>query len=209
MRKKTALKKSDIYAIVDIQTARKKNLARLVTELVENNIVIIQLRDKKSPFPAVLTKARAIKKILARKALFIVNDYPALCLLAGADGVHLGQDDLPVTMARKVLGKDTIIGVSCHSIEQAKAAQRAGADYIGFGPLFATPTKREYAAIGARDIPRLKKIVTIPFFAIGGIDCARLRELKPYGIKRIAVCRPLCQSNNIKKTVQELRAHLH
>ena len=188
---------------------RTRNLAHLVTSLIQTNIGIIQLRDKKSPFHKVFKKARVIKEILNHKALFIINDYPEICLLVNADGVHLGHNDLPVKMARNVLGEDKIIGVSCHSIGQARAAERAGADYIGFGPLFATPTKKEYKPIGTDDIRILRKILKIPFFVIGGIDCAQLEKLKPYKISRIAVCRALCQSNNIKKTIQELRTQLN
>ena len=209
MSKKNVLRKSDIYAIVDIQTVRTRNLTHLVRSLMQNNVSILELRDKKSPFHKILKKAWAIKRILDRKALFIVNDYPEICLLANADGVHLGQDDLSVKMARNVLGENKIIGVSCHSIGQAKAAERAGADYIGFGPLFATPTKKEYKPIGTGNIRTLKKVLKIPFFVIGGIDCASLEKLKPYKISRIAVCRALCHSNNIKKTVQALRSQLN
>lgn len=209
MLKKNVLKNSDIYAIVDIQTIRKRNLAHLVSNLVHNNVSIVQLRDKKSPFNKVLKKAHLIKRIINSKTLFIINDYPELCLLVNTDGVHLGQDDLPVKVIRKVLGKNKIIGVSCHTIQQARRAQKEGADYIGFGPLFETPTKQEYRPIGINDIGKLKKLLRIPFFIIGGIDSVHLKELKPTNINRIAACRVLCQSRNIKKTIQELRIQLN
>ncbi|MDD5352293.1 MAG: thiamine phosphate synthase [Candidatus Omnitrophica bacterium] len=198
------LKKSDIYAILDVGTCRN-NISNLIINLIKNNIKIIQLRDKKSSWKEILEKAYLIKKIIKNKAIFIVNDYPEICLLANADGVHLGQDDLCLKSARDILGKDKIIGISCHNIKQAEFAQKGGADYIGFGPIFKTPTKRECNPIGFRKIKLIKNKIRIPFFAIGGIDSPGLKILKPLKIKRIAVCRALCKTKNTGQAIKNLR----
>lgn len=209
MPKKNVLKKSDIYAIVDRTTLGTKNISRFVCALMHNKIRILQLRDKKSSLQKLLGEALLIQKLLDEKTLFIVNDYPELCLLADADGLHLGQDDMPIRLARKIIGTNKVIGISCHSIRQALAAQQGGADYIGFGPVFSTPTKKEYKPIGTGDISTLKKIIKIPFFLIGGIDATRLEKMQAHKINQIAVCRPLCQSNNITTAARQLRRYLY
>lgn len=126
---------------------------------------------------------------LARQAgaLFIVNDHADIAVAAGADGVHLGQDDLPIEEARKLLGRDKIIGISTHSITQAEAAQKDGAEYIGFGPIFQTATKDAGSMQGAAGITGIKQTVTIPILAIGGINHDNAGEVIRAGADGIAV----------------------
>ncbi|MBL7196879.1 MAG: thiamine phosphate synthase [Candidatus Omnitrophica bacterium] len=209
MLKKIALKKLDIYAILDIKTCRKRNTSKLTQDLIKNNIKIIQLRYKNSSWQEVLKKAHQIKRDIKNKALFIINDYPEICILTDASGVHLGQGDLSLKFARNILGKNKIIGISCHNIRQAELAQRDGADYISFGPIFKTPLKKNYKAIGIKKIGILRKSIKIPFFLIGGIDTSQLKFLKSLKLRRIAVCRALCQSKNINKTIRQLRNYLN
>ena len=211
MSKKSVLKKSDIYAILDIGSCRNRNISKFTKELIKNKIRIIQLRDKTSSYKEIFRKSLLIKKIIKNKALFIINDYPEICLLTDADGIHLGQDDLSLKFARDVLGDDKLIGVSCHNLKQAEHAQRNGADYISFGPIYKTPIKREYETIGIKKINLLKKKIKIPFFLIGGIDNSQLIKLKPFRISRIAICRALCKTKNINinKKIKQLRNYLN
>jgi len=156
---------------------------------------MFQLRDKTHSKQNVLASALKLAGILDRdKALFIVNDYPDIAALCGADGVHLGQGDLDLKQARMLLGEDKIIGVSCHNLRQALDAQDAGADYIGIGPVYPTATKPGYRAIGINALRRLKGKISIPYFAIGGIDEDNISQVIQAGASRAAVCRSILGS---------------
>jgi thiamine-phosphate pyrophosphorylase len=120
-------------------------------------------------------------------AAFIVNDHPDIAMAVDADGVHLGQDDLPVEEARKLMGGSRIIGVSTHSVEQARAAQSAGADYIGFGPIFTTKTKDAGPHRGIEGLREVRKAVKLPVIAIGGINGGNLDNALEAGADGVAV----------------------
>jgi thiamine-phosphate pyrophosphorylase len=159
---------------------------------------IVQLRDKVSDRKTVLKNARKLAKLFLKgKTIFIVNDYIDIAKVSGADGVHIGQDDLPIELVRKLLGKDKIIGVSCHSLKQARQAQRSGADYISIGPVFSTPTKPEYKPVGLTLIKKCKKVIKIPFFAIGGIDPSNVVKVMSCGGQRVVVCRALFKAKEL------------
>ncbi|MDD5129001.1 MAG: thiamine phosphate synthase [Candidatus Omnitrophica bacterium] len=200
--RKILLKKSLLYLIID-----KPGYAKLSS----CGVGIIQLRDKFSAKSQVLKSAVKLSKLLnGTKTLFIVNDYIDLALLSGADGVHLGQGDLPLKQARILLGKDKIIGISCHSLKQALKAQKDGADYIGIGPVYSTATKPEYRPIGLRVLRQLKGRIRIPYFAIGDVNEANLGQIIACGAKRIAVARailkadnPACVASRLFKKVKE------
>jgi thiamine-phosphate pyrophosphorylase len=130
-------------------------------------------------------------------ALFIINDHADIAAAIDADGVHLGQDDLPIEYARKQLGRDKIIGVSTHGIEQARAAEAAGADYIGFGPIFSTATKDAGAVQGIEALSCIKKAVSIPVVAIGGINHANIREVMRAGADGAAVISAILSTDDI------------
>ncbi|MDD5617754.1 MAG: thiamine phosphate synthase [Candidatus Omnitrophica bacterium] len=209
MQKKNALKKSDIYAILDVQTCHLRNIPKILKKLIENRIKIIQLRDKESCWEETLKTARLVKNIIKNKAIFIVNDYIDICILSNADGVHLGQEDLPLGFAKRILGKDKIIGISCHNLKEAETAQKQGADYIGLGPIFKTAVKKEKRAIGTKSISMIKNKIKIPCFMIGGIDIAQIKNLNPLKINRIAACRALCNTKNMKEKIKEMRKYLN
>lgn len=122
------------------------------------------------------------------ETLFILNDHPGIALQAGCDGVHLGQTDGPVSGARRLLGDEPLIGVSCSNEEQALTAQSAGADYLGIGPVFPTTTKNCVSFCGPADVAGLAPLIKIPFFCIGGISADSLPELLSAGAARAAVC---------------------
>ncbi|MFH0791467.1 MAG: thiamine phosphate synthase [Candidatus Omnitrophota bacterium] len=203
--KKKLLENSRLYVILDKDVLGNNFLFDTAKQLRDSEVKIVQFRDKQSPKADILKAAFKLRKIIQNsKAIFIVNDHLDIAKIADTDGIHLGQDDIPIEMARKILGRNKIIGISCHSLKQALTAQRKGADYIGIGPIFPTSTKPEYKTVGLSLITKIKRRIKIPFFAIGGINETNLNEVLSSGAKRIAVCRAVCQAKNIHKIVKLL-----
>ncbi|MFA6054258.1 MAG: thiamine phosphate synthase [Thermodesulfovibrionales bacterium] len=148
----------------------------------------VQYRDKNASRRKVYEEAIKLKDLAGKhNAVFIVNDYSDIALAVDADGVHLGQDDLPVKEARKILGKGKIIGVSTHCIEQALEAEQAGADYLGFGPVFHTSTKDVGSPRGTVLLGEIKNKVSIPVVAIGGINLENIHSVLETGVDAVAV----------------------
>ena len=208
--KKKLLKKSRLYLILDKKTCRNKPLSSIAARIKDSKVDIIQLRDKTNNRAFVLKEAIKLNKILkATNTIFIVNDYPDLVKIADCDGVHLGQGDWPVRKARKLLGRNKIIGVSCHNLKQAKKAQSEGADYIGIGPVFATKTKPDYLPIGLSGINALKGRIKIPYFAIGDIKEDNINSIVRQGAKRVAICRAILEANDYKEAARIIYAALN
>ncbi len=202
--KKNLLKKSQLYLILNRQNKTGRSLD-ICSDSFCDGIDLVQLRDKVNIKKDVLSFALNLSKFFSRsKTLFIVNDYVDVALSCKADGVHLGQSDTSVKEARKILGRGKIIGVSCHSLGQALKAQREGADYIGIGPVYATPTKPEYKAIGLKTLRRLKDKIRIPYFAIGDIHQGNVRDIIASGGSRIAVARAILKAKNPRASVKQL-----
>jgi len=174
-------------------------------ELVDAGVDMIQLREKAMPDAELLELANKVRRITLGRCLFIMNDRVDLCLLSGADGVHLGQNDLPPGEARKILGTTKIIGVSTHSIEQARAAEAAGADYLGVGPVFATSTKQHAAPAGLEYVEAAAREATIPFFAIGAVNRDTLGQVLDSGAERVAVCTGIIAQPDIAAAVGAFR----
>ncbi len=150
------------------------------------------------------TALRLVPLAHKSEALFIVNDHTDIAVAVQADGVHLGQDDLPLEYARKLLGPEKLIGISTHSLKQAKDAQAAGADYIGFGPIFATTTKDAGQTQGIGTIAAIKQAVSIPVIAIGGITHANVQEVIRSGADGVAVISAVLSADDIKSAAEEM-----
>lgn len=151
---------------------------------------VMQYRDKQASRAEMLRIAKEIRmKTAASNTLFIVNDYIDIALMAQADGVHLGQDDIPIGEARKITPPGFIIGLSTHSLGQALEAEKQGADYIGSGPVFATPTKEDYIPIGPDTVKQVIESVHIPVVAIGGLNLENILQLQKVGAKNFAMVR--------------------
>ncbi len=164
-----------------------------------------QYRDKKGPKRLIWETAKLLAKISrGAEALFIVNDFADIARAVDADGVHLGQDDLPIEEARKILGKDKIIGISTHSIEQAVAAEQAGANYIGFGPIFPTTTKDAGLVQGLENLKIIRQKVTIPSIAIGGINRSNTTDVIRSGANGIAVISAILSAHDLQKAASEM-----
>jgi len=200
--KKKLLEKSRLYLLIDKDTL-KVPLLKITRKLAKAGVDIIQLRDKNSSAGSFLKEALLINQELKRtRTLFIVNDYADIARLSGADGLHIGQGDIAIRRARKLLGKSKIIGVSCSNLKQILEAQRAGADYAAIGPVFRTQTKAGFKPIGLKSLKGISKKIKIPVFAIGNINSANLEKITSCGINRVAVCRAVLKAKDMAKAAK-------
>jgi thiamine-phosphate pyrophosphorylase len=188
-----------LYAILDLGYVSPNDAERVATELIRGGADVIQLRGKNLSQPELAVLAENLHGLTSHAGIpLIINDHPEIARDLTVEGLHLGQDDLGIAAARAVVRrKDCWIGKSTHSIEQAVAAEKEGADYIGFGPLFATPTKPGYPPIGLAEIRRAHEEVRIPIFCIGGIKLDNLAEVLAAGAKRVVIVSGLLQSADI------------
>jgi thiamine-phosphate pyrophosphorylase len=166
---------------------------------------MVQLREKAMPAGKLLSAARAIRDLtLAAGILFLVNDRLDIALLSGADGLHLGGEDIPLRDARRVLGPDKILGATAHTPEEARQAERDGADYLGVGPLFASPTKTALEPAGPSGIARIIEEVSLPSFAIGGITAENLEAAFTAGARGVAVASAIVEAEDIEKETRRI-----
>lgn len=178
-----------------------------VEAAVRGGVEIVQLRMKAVADAAIVAAARRFAQVCAEHgALLILNDRPDLVGDAGADGVHVGQDDVPASAARSVVGPDRLVGLSTHTPEQIDAA--AEVDYIGVGPVFATPTKPGSRAVGFELVRYAARHASIPFFAIGGINARNAVAVREAGAERIAVVRALTEAEDPERAARALRGQL-
>lgn len=207
--KRRLLKESRLYVIIDKQIAANRPILNIARQIKHSGAGIIQLRDKISKKENILREGFILRKLLLNsKTLFLINDYLDIAKIVECDGVHLGQDDLSIELARKILGKEKIIGVSCHSLKQAVQAQKSGADYISIGPVFPTPLKPEYKPVGLQLIKRIKAKIKIPFFAIGHINEPNIDRVVSSGAKRVAICRAALEAKNIPAAIEVIKRKL-
>ncbi|HYQ47680.1 MAG TPA: thiamine phosphate synthase [Thermodesulfovibrionales bacterium] len=180
----------------------------MVKIVLEAGITFIQYREKERTRGEIYHEAVGLRELTRSfGAIFIINDHADIALAVGADGVHLGQDDLPMKEARKIMG-GRIVGISTHSLEQAKEAEAGGADYIGFGPIFQTTTKDAGAPKGIDILKTIKQNVNIPIVAIGGIGMESVSDVMSAGADCVAVATAICRGdirNNARTFVQILQ----
>jgi thiamine-phosphate pyrophosphorylase len=187
-----------LYGIIDLGYVEEPDLARVAEQMIEGGVDLIQLRGKGKSLDELVGRAAKLHELTARSARpLIVNDHAEIASRIPVEGVHVGQDDYSIEVARRKAGRSVLIGKSTHSLEQALAAQREGADYIGFGPIFATPTKPDYAPIGLADIRRVHAEVSLPIFCIGGINIDNLQGVIDAGAKRVVMVSALLKAHSI------------
>jgi thiamine-phosphate pyrophosphorylase len=175
--------------------------------VLRGGVDIVQLRAKDASDEEIVAAGRRFAaRCAAHEALFILNDRPDLVADAGADGVHLGQDDIAVTEARRIVGASAIVGLSTHTPRQIAASNRPEVDYIGIGPIHATPTKPGRPAVGLELVAEAVARAAHPFFAIGGIDAANVAMVRDAGAMRIAVVRALTDAADPESAARALRA---
>lgn len=191
-----------LYLITDT-TISGLTLKETVKQALSAGIRTIQLREKSLPKKEFFKEIMPLKPIFTKhKALLIINDYVDIALAADADGVHLGQEDMPIEAAREILGNKKIIGISTHTLKQALEAERAGADYIGFGPIFHTATKDAGKPKGINALIEIKNHIKIPVVAIGGITPENCFQVLAAGANAIAVVSEIL-SGDIKTSTRE------
>ncbi len=196
------LREARLYIVLDTQVQGYAQLFKILKESVRAGTVVVQLRDKIGSSREMLSFAEKIVGYLKSSVPFIMNDRMDLALAAQTQGVHLGQDDCPVEYARRILGEKALVGISCQTLAQARQAQKAGADYIGFGSVFRTLTKPERNPMDLGLLEKVTKECSIPVFAIGGINLDNLSQLTDRGIHRVAVTRAVCLSDSVARTTK-------
>lgn len=196
-----------LYAVTDrAWAADEDTLFRQIEDAIDGGASIVQLREKHLDEAAFLAEAERFTALCRRKgALSIINDNVDVALRSGADGVHIGQEDLAAGEARRLLGPGKIVGVSAHSVEEALRAQAAGADYLGVGAAFATGTKADAKPIERETIRAITVAADIPAVAIGGITRENILELKNCGLAGAAVVSALFAQEDVRAAAEELR----
>jgi thiamine-phosphate pyrophosphorylase len=194
-----------LYAILDPEQTRGRSAGHVLRALLSGGIKILQLRAKAIPARDFLELARSVREpTRAHDCRLIINDRVDVALACDADGVHLGQEDLPLHAARKLLPAK-IIGISTHDLEQAKKAEAGGADYIGFGPMYGTATKDTgYSARGPAMLRELRGTVRIPIVAIGGINEGNVSEIWNAGADSAAIISDVLSAENITAKVTRI-----
>jgi thiamine-phosphate pyrophosphorylase len=204
-----ALEHCFIYGIVDLGYVKPDAVTEITKKLVRGGIDLLQFRAKGVPIDEVRRIAQVMVTITQPAGVpFILNDYPQLLADVPAEGCHLGQEDGSIAVARRVAGRPIIVGRSTHSIEQAITAEKEGADYIGYGPLFPTPTKPDAAAIGLSGLRKLHAQVRIPIFCIGGIKESNLRKVTEAGAERVCIVSDLLTAPDPYAKVRAIKADL-
>ena len=187
-----------LYGILDLGYVEPCDAARIGEQMIEGGVDVIQLRGKGNSIEELVDLAAELHELTTKSSTpLIVNDYAEIASRVPVEGVHVGQHDDSIELARRKAGRNILLGKSTHSLEQARAAQREGADYIGFGPIFATPTKPEYPPIGLGDIRRVHAEVKLPIFCIGGINIGNLQSVIDAGANRVVMVSALLKAHSI------------
>ncbi|MFO0913412.1 MAG: thiamine phosphate synthase [Pirellulales bacterium] len=207
-RRRELLQRAQLYVLIDAASSAAEFSARVKT-LIDSGVDVVQLRDKQLDDRRLLRRAELLRELTAGSScLMIVNDRPDVAWLSGADGVHVGQTELSSIQVRRLVGRQMLVGVSTHSLDQAVTAEGEGADYIGVGPVFASTTKSFDAWVGPSLVSEVVARVRIPSFAIGGIDSRNLPELTAVGCRRVAVSQAVWHAADPAAAVRELRSQL-
>jgi len=192
-----------LYFITDSRLTRK-SVIEDVKSAIESGVKVIQYREKEASAGSMVKEALEIKKLcMQNKVLFLINDRIDIALAVDADGVHLGQDDIPCSYARKLLGRKKIIGISASSAEEALQNEKAGADYTGIGPIYGTTTKKDAKApIGLEPIRQLQGRLKIPFVTIGGINEANIDEVLGAGARNVAIISAIVAKGSVSERIK-------
>lgn len=199
---------ADIYCLTDEGLSRGRSAVSVVDAMLRGGARIVQYREKDKHAGEMLRECLEMRRMTREAgACFIVNDHVDIAMLCKADGVHVGQEDLPVRAVRELVGPECIIGLSTHSPEQARAAVASGADYIGVGPIFATRTKKDVCApVGFEYLDWVAANIAVPFVAIGGIKLHNIREVAAHGARCCALVSELVGADDVAARFAQARA---
>lgn len=196
-----------LYAVTDRFWVGKQSLYEQVEDALKGGVTCVQLREKTLDEANFLKEAREIRQLCKRYGVpFLINDNLEVAIACGADGVHVGQDDLPVTEVRRRVGDGMIVGVSAHNVEEAKRAVAGGADYLGAGAVFGTTTKSNVTPLSHATLREICEAVEIPVVAIGGITKDNVLQLRGAGVRGVAVVSAIFAAQDIQDACRELRA---
>lgn len=195
-----------LYCITGEEHSLGRTNIEVVKEMIAAGVKVIQYREKEKKMKEKYQECQAIRKLTKEAGVtFIVNDDIDLAMIVKADGVHIGQDDLPIEKVRELVGDEMIIGISTHCPEEAQLAVKSGADYIGVGPIFKTSTKKDVCEpVGLDYLQYVAKNISIPFVAIGGIKIGNLPEVIKTGAACVAIITEITTSQDIKGRINEI-----
>ncbi len=200
---------SGLYVILDTKALKGRDESQVVQQVIRGGAKVIQLRDKHRSRRDLLPVAEELRKICRQtNVLFIINDYLDLVLATNADGLHLGQEDLPVNIARRELPVDKIIGCSVKTVSQAIAAEKEDADYIAVGAIFPSPTKPKSEVVGLERLKEIKQSVSLPVVAIGGITKDNIAQVIAAGASAVAVVSAILKEENPEEATHQLVAEI-
>ena len=203
------LSECQLYGILDLSYVDNPDAVPVAEGMIEGGVDLIQLRGKEQAIDELVDLAAALHELTVRSSTpLIVNDHVEIAIRVPVEGVHVGQDDDAVAAVRRRVDREILVGKSTHSINQALAAHREGADYIGFGPIFATPTKPDYQPIGLKEIEGVHRDVVLPIFCIGGIKTDNLREVITAGARRVAIVSGLLKAPDIAEYARTCKSLL-
>jgi len=204
-RREKREKIAGLYPILDRQFLAGRDELDVATDIIEAGARVIQLRDKQSSKRELLSVAQKLRELCTKASvLFIINDYLDLALAVDADGVHVGQKDLPLPVVRKELSIDRIVGCSVTTVSQALEAVRDGADYIAVGSIFSTATKKDATVVGLDRLREVRQRVSIPVVAIGGINCANVGQVVSAGADAVAVISAVLGERDVREAARKL-----
>ena len=197
-----------VHVLTDREWSRGRDMMTVATAALDGGATVIQLRDKHASTRTLIEEGLALRALTReRGALLIVNDRVDVALAIEADGAHVGQEDLPVAMARRLLGPDRILGVSAATVQEAREAVAAGADYLGVGPIFATATKADAGpATGTRLLTACAREFSLPLIAIGGITLENAAQVIQAGANGVAVITAVVHAEDIPGAARQLRS---
>lgn len=205
LRRNKISKLPGLYVIIDTQALKGRSHTEVARQAIRGGAKTIQLRDKVHSKKELLPVARQLKNLCAEQdVLFIMNDYLDLAVVVDADGLHLGQDDLPVEVARRLLPIDKVLGASARTVEQATSAQSAGADYIAVGSMYATTSKETAVVVGLDRLRQIRQVVTVPIVAIGGINQDNVAPVLAAGADSVAVINAVLGAENVAEASRQI-----
>ena len=208
--KKRLLPETDIYCITSEEHSRERNNIEVVKQMIDTGIKIVQYREKEKEMGEKYEQCLKIREMTkAAGVFFIVNDHADIAMMVEADGIHVGQDDLPIEAVRKMVGNDMVIGMSTHSPSQAEEAISKGVDYIGVGPIYRTYTKKNVCdPVGIPYLDYAKESVNIPFVTLGGIKAHNVSEVVHHGATCVALVTEIVGAENIGVKIEEIRKRM-
>ena len=209
LRHDMAARLKGLYLVLDTMALKGRDEVEVAAAAIRGGVKTIQLRDKQRSKPELLTAARRLRDLCAGEgALFIVNDHLDVALAVSADGLHLGQDDLPLVEARRILPISMLIGCSTHSMAEADRAQTSGADYVALGSIYPTTSKEKFKLVGPETLRRTRSRVSVPLIAIGGINHTNVQEVMKAGADGVAVISAVLGADDVEKAARRLAAKM-